>query len=41
MMNLKSHDNRCGATMFINSRGVMTFVLFQKSGKCLTFPVTR
>jgi hypothetical protein len=32
---------RCGATTLMNSRDVITFVLFQNFGKCRTLPVTR
>ena len=31
---------RCGATMPMNSRDVITFVFFQNLGKCLWLPVT-
>ena len=32
---------RCGATMLMNSREVITLVFFQNLGKCLWLPVTR
>jgi len=35
------HGMRCGATMLMNSRDVITLVFFQNFGKCLVFPVTR
>ena len=29
-----AHGRRCGATMLMNSRDVITLVFFQNSGKC-------
>lgn len=36
-----SHDIKCGATMLMNSRDVITLVFFQDLGKCRRLPVTR
>jgi hypothetical protein len=35
------HEMRCGATMLMNSRDVITLVIFQNFGKCRWLPVTR
>jgi hypothetical protein len=35
------HWMRCGVTISINSRDVITFVFFQNFGKCRRLPVTR
>jgi hypothetical protein len=32
---------KCGATMLMNSRDVITLVFLQNFGKCLGFPVIR
>ena len=37
----RAHVMRCGATMLMNSRDVITLVFFQNLGKCRWFPVTR
>jgi len=34
------HVMRCGATMLMSSRDVITFVFFQNFGKCRWFAVT-